>query len=447
MRKTFQLWAVLCLASLNGLAGGTPKPNIIFILADDMGIGDAGCYGQKWIQTPNLDRLAAEGIRFTQAYAGTTVCAPSRCALMTGRHIGHAAIRANRELAPEGQEPLPAGTFTVAQLCKNAGYATAAFGKWGLGFVDSSGAPDRMGFDTFFGYNCQREAHHYYPNHLWRNHERIPLDGKTYAHDFIAGEALAWLRAHAKERFFLYVPFTIPHPLFEVPDLGPYTNAPWPDAQKKYAAMLTRMDASIGQIMALLQELKIDDQTLVFFSSDQGADNPGVLKTFHSNGPFRGIKRTMYEGGLRVPMVARWPHQIPAGVVNSTPWAFYDFLPTVSELIHQPLPAKVKTDGLSIIPALLKGDTLAREFFYWELHEGPFIQAVRMGDWKGVRNGLGEPLELYDLAKDAAEAHDVATKNPEVVRRLDNILQREHVPNPLWPDSPRQLKAKPAVKP
>ena len=447
MRKTFQLWAVLCLASLNGLAGGTPKPNIIFILADDMGIGDAGCYGQKLIQTPNLDRLAAEGVRFTQAYAGTTVCAPSRCALMTGRHIGHAAIRANRELAPEGQEPLPAGTFTVAQLCKNAGYATAAFGKWGLGFVDSSGSPDRMGFDTFFGYNCQREAHHYYPNHLWRNHERIPLDGKTYSHDFIASEALAWLRAHAKERFFLYVPFTIPHPLYEVPDLGPYTSAPWPEAQKKYAAMLTRMDASIGQIMALLQELKIDDQTLVFFSSDQGADNPGVLKTFHSNGPFRGIKRTMYEGGLRVPMVARWPHQIPAGVVNSMPWAFYDFLPTVSELIHQPLPAKVKTDGISIIPALLKGDTLAREFFYWELHEGPFIQAVRMGDWKGVRNGLGEPLELYDLAKDAAEAHDVAAKNPEVVRRLDDILQREHMPSPLWPDSPRQQKAKPAVKP
>jgi arylsulfatase A-like enzyme len=412
-----------------------------------MGIGDAGCYGQKVIQTPNIDRLAAEGVRFTQAYAGTTVCAPTRCALMTGQHLGHAAIRANRELPPEGQEPLPAGTFTVAQLFKNAGYATGVFGKWALGYVDSTGAPDKMGVDNFFGYNCQLLAHNYYPDHLWRNHERVPLDGKTYSHDLIASEALKWLREHAREPFFLYLPFTIPHPNYQVPDLGPYTNAPWPEPMKKYAAMLTRMDASIGQVMALLKELKIDDKTLVIFSSDQGADNPGVLKLFHSNGNFRGIKRSMYEGGMRVPMVARWPGHIQPGTTNDTQWAFYDFLPTMSELIGQPMPDKVKIDGHSVLPALLDGRTMQRDFLYWELHEGPFIQATRMGDWKGVRNGMGEPLELYDLSKDPAESHDVAADHADIVQRLDEILKREHVPSPLWPDTPRKVKPKTPANP
>jgi arylsulfatase A-like enzyme len=423
------------------VCAGTTRPNIIFILADDMGYGDAGCYGQKLIHTPNLDRLAAEGVRFTQAYAGTTVCAPTRCALMTGKHIGHAAIRANREVAPEGQEPLPAGTFTVAQLLKNAGYATGVFGKWALGYVDSTGAPDKMGVDSFFGYNCQRLAHNYYPDHLWRNHERVELDGKTYSHDLIAREAMKWVRGHAKESFFLYLPFTIPHPQFEVPDLGDYAGAPWPETQKKYAAMISRMDASIGQLLALLKELKIDDNTLVFFSSDQGADNPGVLDTFRSNGPFRGTKRTMYEGGLRVPMLARWPGHIRPGTMNATQWAFYDFLPTVAELAGQLLPPSVKSDGVSIVPALLEGQTMNREFLYWELHEGVFIQAARVGDWKGVRNGPEKPVELYDLSKDAAESRDVAAAHPDVVGQIQEILKREHIPNPLWPDT--ALPAKP----
>lgn len=418
----------------------TVPPNVVFILADDMGYGDAGCYGQKLIQTPNIDRLAAEGVRFAQAYAGTTVCAPTRCALMTGLHIGHAAIRANRELEPEGQQPLPAGTFTVAQLFKNAGYATAAFGKWGLGFVDSTGAPDRMGFDLFFGYNCQRQAHNYYPDHLWRNRERVALDGHTYSHDLIVKEALAWLRQHAGKPFFLYLPFTIPHPNYQVPDLGSYANAPWPDPLKKYAAMMTRLDGTVGQVMALLKELNLDERTLVFFSSDQGADNPGALRTFHSNGPFRGIKRSMYEGGLRVPMLARWPGRIPPGTVNETPWVFYDFLPTMSELLRQPLPAKVRTDGVSILPALLQGRTMKRDFLYWELHEGPFIQATRVGEWKAVRNGPDKPLELYNLSRDPAEALNVATDHPDIVKRLDQVLKREHVPDPLWPDTPSPRK-------
>ena len=425
-------------AALTTLQAAEPaKPNVIFILADDMGYGDAGCYGQKLIQTPNIDRLAAEGVRFTQAYAGTTVSAPTRCALMTGKHIGHAAIRANRELPNEGQEPLPAGTFTVAQLFKNAGYATAAFGKWGLGGVDSTGAPDKTGVDTFFGYNCQRLAHNYYPDFLWRNHEKVELGGKTYSHDLITSEAITWLRAHAKEPFFLYLPFTIPHPNYQVPDLGSYANAPWPEQQKKYASMMTRMDASIGQILALLKELKLDEKTLVLFSSDQGADNPGMLKTFMSNGPFRGGKRSMYEGGLRVPMVARWPGRIQPGTVNQTQWAFYDFLPTMSDLLGQPLPESVQVDGHSVLPALLEGKTMQRDFLYWELHEGPFIQAARMGDWKAVRNGPDASLELYDLSQDAAEAHDVAANHAEIVQKMQDILKREHVPDPFWSDKMR----------
>lgn len=414
---------------------GKTKPNIIFLLCDDLGYGDIGCYGQQKIKTPYLDRMAAEGLRFTQAYAGTTVCAPTRCALMTGQHIGHAAIRANRELKPEGQEPLPAGTFTLAHLFKNAGYTTAAFGKWGLGFVDSSGAPDKMGFDLFYGYNCQRQAHEYYPDHLWRNRERIALDGKTYSHDLISGEMLQWVRAHAQQPFFLYVPFTIPHPNFQVPDLGAYASQPWPEPMKKYAAMISRMDATCGELFALLQELKLDEQTLVIFSSDQGADNPQALELFRSNGPFRGGKRTMYEGGLRVPGIFRWPGRIKPGTENATQWAFYDLLPTCAELIGQPLPASVKTDGRSFLPAILAGQTLQRDFLYWELHEGPFIQAVRVGDWKGARHGPKKPLELYDLSKDIGEAHDVAAEHPDMVQQLETILKREHVPNPLWPDT------------
>ncbi|TAN36773.1 MAG: arylsulfatase [Verrucomicrobia bacterium] len=412
------------------------RPNVIFLLCDDLGYGDIGCYGQQKIKTPNLDRMAREGLRFTQAYAGTSVCAPTRCALMTGLHIGHAPIRANRELKPEGQEPLPAGTFTVAHLFKQAGYATAMFGKWGLGFVGSSGAPDKMGFDEFFGYNCQRQAHNYYPNHLWHNQERVALDGKTYSHDLIAGEMFTWVRAHAQQPFFLYVPFTIPHTNLQVPDLGAYAHESWPEPMKKYAAMITRMDATCGELFTLLKELKLDEQTLVIFSSDQGADNPQVLQLFQSNGPFRGGKRTMYEGGLRVPMLCRWPGHIPAGTTNATQWAFYDFLPTCAALLGQPLPTNVKSDGLSVLPAMLEGKTIAREFLYWELHEGKFIQSVRVGNWKAVRNGPDKPLELYDLSRDNAEAHDVAAEHADLAQQLTALMQREHVPNPLWPDTP-----------
>ncbi|MCX7045902.1 MAG: arylsulfatase [Candidatus Sumerlaeota bacterium] len=418
-------------ASANSASG---KPNVIFILADDMGYGEVGCFGQKKIKTPNLDKMAAEGMRLTQSYCGSSVCAPSRCALMTGLHLGHTAIRANRQLKPEGQEPLPAGTFTVAHLFKSAGYKTGAFGKWGLGFVDSTGAPDKMGFDTFFGYNCQTQAHEYYPDHLWRNRERVELDGKTYSHDLIAKESLQWLRANAKSPFFLYLPFTIPHAKYQVPDLGPYANEPWAENLKTYAAMITRMDADIGRLFALLKELGLDERTLVIFTSDNGAGAPAMIKAFESNGGLRGMKRSMYEGGIREPGITRWPGKIKPGAANDTPWAFYDFLPTVSEVIGASLPAGAKTDGISIAPALFGGATAKREFLYWELHEPRFMWAVRMGNWKGVCPAPGKPIELYDLSKDPTEANDLAAAQPDVIKRIAAIHEKEHVENPLWPD-------------
>lgn len=425
------------LPAADDVRGAAPKPNVIFILADDLGYGDLGCYGQKLIQTPNIDRLAEEGMRFTQAYSGTSVCAPSRCSLLTGKHIGHAAIRGNRVYEPEGQEPLPAGVFTVAELFKRDGYATAAFGKWALGNLESTGAPDKQGFDTFFGYNCQNLAHNYYPSYLWRNRERVPLDGKTYSHGLIADEALHWIGDHADRPFFVYLPITIPHHDWQVPDtgLGIYADKPWPEERKINAAMITRLDRTVGEIMELLKKKGIDDRTIVIFSSDNGADNPGALELFHSNGIFRGTKRTMYEGGIRMPFIARWPGHIPAGTVNKTPVVFYDFLPTMADLLGESLPDGVRTDGISILPALYGGEP-KRDFLYWELHEGKFIQAARVGDWKGVRNKPGGPVELYDLAADPSETTDLADKHPDIVARIIGILDREHVPDPNWPLGP-----------
>lgn len=425
-------------ANSGRLALGAPSngaPNVIFVLADDLGYGDPGCYGQKKIKTPNLDRMATEGMRFTQGYCGTSVCAPSRCTLMTGLHLGHTAIRANREIQPEGQEPLPAGTFTVGKLFQSAGYKTATFGKWGLGFVDTTGVPDKMGIETFFGYNCQRQAHNYYPDHLWRNRERVALDGKTYSHDLIVKEAFQWLRQNGRSPFFMYLAVTIPHGNYQVPDLGPYANESWPEPMKKYASMVTRLDGDVGRLFKLLKELGIDERTLVFFTSDNGADNPQALKLFQSNGPLRGGKRTLYEGGIREPSIARWPGHVKPGAVNDTPWVFYDFLPTVAELIGRPLPAGVKTDGISIVPALLGRPMPKREYLYWELREGPFLQAVRMGDWKGIRKGPGQPIELYDLAKDLSEKQDVASEHPDVAGKIGELMKQSHVENPIWPDS------------
>lgn len=427
---------ILCFA-LFALEAALPArpPNVIFILADDLGYGDIGPFGQKLIRTPNLDRMAAEGTRYVQSYTGATVCAPSRCSLMTGFHNGHAAIRGNREIKPEGQEPMPAGTYTVAHLFKQAGYATGATGKWGLGYPGSTSTPDKMGFDYFFGYNCQLLAHNYYPDHLWRNNERVELDGKTYSHDLMAGEALEFIRRNRARPFFLYAAFTIPHSKLQIPDLGPYGNEPWPENLKTIAAMITRLDRDVGRILALVKELGLDDDTLVFFASDNGAVWRDEL--FHHSGLLRGYKRDMYEGGIRSPTIARWPGHIAKGATSDQVWAFWDFLPTMGELVGVKPPAGL--DGISVLPALLGRRKISHPPLYYEFHERGFHQAARMGDWKAVRLGTKEPIQLYDLPRDPSETTDFAAKHPEVVAQFEKFLKEARTDTPVWPinESPR----------
>jgi arylsulfatase A len=413
-----------------------PKPNVLYILADDLGYGDLGCYGQTKIRTPHIDRLAAEGVRFTRAYAGATVCAPSRCCLMTGKHGGHAAIRGNREVKPEGQLPMPADTVTVAHLMKKAGYATGLVGKWGLGHPGSASTPDKMGFDHFFGYNCQRKAHEYYPEYLWRDGEKVVLDGKKYSHDLLADDALDFVRRHKGGPFFLYLAFTIPHSKLQVPDLGPYANEDWPDNLKTLAAMITRMDRDVGRLTALLKELGIDDRTLVVFASDNGAAYRDAV--FNHSGPLRGYKRDLYEGGIRTPAIARWPGRIKPGAVSDQVWAFWDVLPTLAELVGQKPPPGL--DGVSVLPALLDGKPVEHPPLYWEFHERWFDQAARIGDWKAVRNGKNGPIELYDLKADPGEKRDVAAGHPGVVKRFKEYLKTARVDSENWPirDTPKK---------
>ena len=410
-------------------AGAAGKPNVIFILADDLGYGDVGVFGQKLIKTPHIDRLAAEGTKFVQAYAGATVCAPSRCNLMTGKHGGHAYIRGNREIKPEGQEPMPADTFTVAHLMKKAGYTTGIIGKWGLGKPESASVPTKMGFDYFFGYNCQLRAHEYYPDHLWRNDEIVPLDGKTYSHDLMANEALEFVRRSKDQPFFLYLAFTIPHQKLQVPDLGPYENEAWPENLKTIAAMITRMDRDIGRLMSLLKELNLDENTLVVFNSDNGAVYRDT--TFNHSGPLRGFKRDMYEGGIRTPSIARWPGKVKAGATSEQVWAFWDVMPTLAELVGQKAPGD--SDGISVLAGWLGQKTIPHPPMYWEFHEGGFFQAARIGDWKAVRLGTKKPIELYDLKADPGEARDVAAQNPAVVKQLEDYIKGARFDSALWP--------------
>lgn len=437
--------AVAALALAFSTTRAADKPNIIFILSDDLAQGDLGCYGQKLIKTPRLDRMAAEGTRFTQAYCGTTVCAPSRTSLMTGLHMGHSPIRANREIQPEGQMPLPEGTFTVAELLKSAGYATACCGKWGMGMFDTTGSPLKMGFDHFFGYNCQRHAHSYFPTYLYNDAQRFELPGntgrgigKTYAQNLIADETLKFVRANKDRPFFLYFSITLPHGNFEIDDQGEYAAKDWTPQQKNYAAMVTRLDSDVGRILDLLKELKLDENTLVMLAGDNGSsfepETPiGRLFDQSMGGRLRGYKRTMYEGGLRQAALARWPGVVPSGRVCDEPWAFWDFLPTAAELSGAKMPDNVKTDGFSIVPLLKGGATPQRSHFYWELHEGRSIQAVRFGDWKAVKNGPNAPMELYDLKTDAAEQHDLAREKRGVVAQAILLMNESRNDDPNWP--------------
>ncbi len=429
----------LCLVS--GFATAAPQqPNIIFVLADDLGYGDLGCYGQQVIKTPNLDQFAQEGLRFTDAYAGSTVCAPSRCALMTGRHTGHCTVRGNARV------PLLAEDLTVAEVLKDAGYTTALIGKWGLGEPDTTGIPNRQGFDYFFGYLNQRHAHTYYPEYLWRNEEKIPLAGNVeekenvakertqYSHDLFTEEALNYLKQDFDKPFFLYLAYTIPHANnerghakgdgMEVPDYGIYKDTEWPNPQKGHAAMITRMDRDFGTLMQTLKQQGLDENTLVIFTSDNGTHKEGGADPdfFNSSRPLRGYKRALYDGGIRVPAMARWPGTIKPKTQSAVPWAFWDFLPTAAEIAGIDAPGT--TDGLSILPILTgEANTLPqREHLYWEFHEGGFKQAVRKDHWKLVRSGTNAKVELFDVSKDIGEQLDISRNHPDVVKELQQLF-------------------------
>ena len=413
-------------------------PNIIFVLADDLGYGDIGCYGQKKILTPNLDRMAAEGMRFTQAYAGCTICAPSRCCLLTGLHTGHATIRGNPRKG-HGDFALGPADLTVAKVLKQAGYATGMFGKWGLGESGSTGLPRLQGFDEFVGYLNHKQAHDPFPRVLHTHQGEMKLHGNqkdgrgVYSGDVFTEQALRFIRQHRDQPFFLYLPYTAGHFEYELKSAAPYSDKNWPKKEKFYAAMITRMDRDIGRIGTLLKELNLDDETIVFFSSDNGSTAEGghEPRFFGSNAPLRGQKRDMYEGGIRVPMIVRWPGHIKAGSVSHQPWAFWDFLPTAAEIAGAPAPKNI--DGISILPTLLGQPQKQHEYFYWEFHEHVPKQALRTGDWKAVRLAPDLPLEVYNLKSDSAERRNVAGEYQDVVARIEKLLQGARSPNAAWP--------------
>ena len=438
-------------------AESAPRPNIVFIMADDLGYGDLGCYGQKLVQTPNIDRLAAGGVRFTDAYAGSTVCAPSRCTLMTGLTTGHGRVRGNALV------PLQPQDTTVAEVLHRAGYSTGIIGKWGLGEAGSTGTPNLKGFDYWFGYLDQKRAHNYYPEYLWENDHLVPLAGNVvshgvatqrakYSHDLFAARALDFIDHHRQDPFFLYLAFTIPHANnearqrgMEVPSDAPYSHEDWPQPQRNHAAMITRLDATVGQLMARLDEFGLASNTLVFFTSDNGPHREGGADPafFQSAGPLHGYKRSMYDGGIRVPMIVRWPGHIEPGRVDAFPWAFWDFLPTAAELAGASAPAGL--DGISIVPELLGAARAGRpqqphQYLYWEFYEGGFKQALRLGHWKAVRLKLGGPIELYDLATDLGETHDVAAAHPDIIAKIEKLLTAAHTDSPDWPVRPPAKK-------
>ena len=464
-RRAIARTALIIAAGLLSAAGVAPldgreRPNIVWIMADDLGWGELGCYGQGIIETPHIDRLAREGMRFMQFYSGAPVCAPARCVLMTGRHSGRAFIRTNREVKPEGQAPIPDETVTVAELLQDAGYKTGAMGKWGLGMFGTSGDPNRQGFDLFYGFNCQRHAHNHYPRYLWRNDRREELEGndrtltgEQHSQDLFVREALRFIRRHQAEPFFLYLPFAIPHLSIQTTDqwLDKYeskiTEAKYkhsgylkhPAPRAGYAAMVTQMDHGVGEVMRLLKELKLDDDTVVFFTSDNGPtfDRLGGSDSdfFKSAGPLRGRKGAVYEGGIRVPLVARWPGRIEAGATTDQLGAFWDVLPTLCELANVKPAAKI--DGVSLAPTLLgEGRQQQHDYLYWEFPSYGGQQALRRGDWKAVRRGMfaGDyKTELYNLAEDIGEARDVAGRHVETVAELERLMQQARTPSKEFP--------------
>jgi arylsulfatase A-like enzyme len=417
-----------------------PRPNIIFILADDAGIGDFSTYGCKYGITPNIDRLAAEGMKFTRAYSGNAVCAPSRCVLMTGLHPGHELVRANFD-KNKGLLSLPSGQMTVARLLHDAGYATGGFGKWGLGNPGTTGIPEQQGFDVFYGYYDQTHAHNYYTDHLVRNSVDVPTEqsGKktwqNYSHTRIANETLKFIEQHKKQPFFCYAAWTPPHANYVIPDNAPYSEKPWTETVKNYAAMVALVDKDVGRVIQKLKDLGIDDKTLVIFASDNGA-NKEFIEPLGSTGGLRGYKRLLYEGGTRTPFLARWPARIQPGTTNDLLTSFVDFLPTAADLAGVPPPSRI--DGISILPTLLGQEQSAHhQSLYFEIFEPYFQQAVRLGNWKGYRLGTKAPLELYNLKDDQTEQHNLAAEHPDIMQKIENIMTVEHTESPYY-DAPEK---------
>ena len=443
------LLILLALAPRSALPGAVPsapplKPNIIYILLDDAGIGDFSAYGCKYGVTPNIDRLATEGMKFTRAYSGSAVCAPSRMVLMTGQHTGHILRRANQSKV--GLLALPAGQTTVARMLQNAGYATGGFGKWGLGNPETTGVAEKQGFDVFFGYYDQKHAHNHYTDYLIRNSVKVPIQqsGKhtwaDYAPTRIADETLSFIEQNKDRPFFCYAAWTPPHGDYVIPENPIFSGKPWPEEIKNYAAMVALADRDVGRVMQKLKDLGIDDRTLVIFSSDNGA-NPEFIEPLGSTGGLRGHKRMLYEGGTRAPLIVRWPGKIQPGTTSDLLTAFVDFLPTAAELSGLPAPKGI--DGHSIVPTLLgKGQPTRHESLYFEIYEPYFQQAVRMGDWKGYRLGTKAPLELYDLKADPAEKQNIAAAHPDIVRKIEAIMKAEHSPSPYY-DAPEQGSPRP----
>jgi arylsulfatase A len=467
MRISSILFLAFLLATCS--CGNNPKeneprqsPNIIYILADDLGYGDIEPFGQKLIKTPRLNQLAAEGMIFTDHYAGNTVCAPSRCSLMTGKHPGNAYVRGNMQYPPSGQLPLPKGTNTVSTILKEAGYTCGMIGKWGLGNIGNSGDPKNFGWDLYYGYMDQVRAHNYYPEFLIKNGEKQILNNKVtylsdtlwhkglgsysteqndYSHDLFATEALNFIKESKDKPFFLYLPFTIPHDngeslpneSMEVPEQGEYAEqSTWNKESINYAAMISRMDKDIGSIVDLLKELGIDNNTLLIFTSDNGP-MPDMIFTdlFNSNGPLKGGKRDMYEGAIRIPFIAWWPGQIEPGTKSDHASAFWDFLPTACEIAGVDVP--IETDGISFLPTLLGEKQAKHDYLYWESPLKGFSTAIRRGKWKAVIPTHNKDMELYDLSTDLGEKNNVASKHPEIIEEMEEIIKEAHIPSEHFP--------------
>lgn len=455
---------VMGLAALTSI-NANQKPNVVFIVTDDLGYGDLSCYGQDKFDTPNIDRLALNGTRFTHSYSGTTVSAPSRASLLTGLHTGHTPIRGNREVQPEGQAPLPKNSYTIFRLFKDAGYTTGAFGKWGLGYPDSEGDPINQGVDQFFGFKCQRMAHNYYPTHLWDNNKRVEFPENrnghlgTYSQDLIQEKTLEFIEKQKEKPFFLYVPIMLPHAELVVPEdsiiqnmkgkfpetpykgvepgpnfNGGYRSQEYPRAT--HAAMVKRIDQYVLQIVQKLKDEGVYDNTLIIFTSDNGPhrEGGGDPEFFNSNGIYRGYKRDLYEGGIRVPTIISWEGMIASGTKSDFPFAFWDYLPTFADLLSVALP--IESDGVSILPTISgKEGQKDRDYFYFEFQEMGGRQAVIKDNWKLLHLNIrkGGVYELYNIASDPSENHNLIDQFPEKVNELKEIMKNARTEHPDWP--------------